>query len=133
MMSFDTGATIVGALNLPLEPRLHRLLTNRVEQCRSAGVLDMTDILIIEAGDTEKAIIEEVGFSPLVNPMDGARYGSVRFHPYWDGPIWRHDGWFQMVVTVGNSGFAFLLFIQDAEGTFPELLALCRFYAEPTS
>ena len=76
MMSFDNCAKIVGALDLPLETRVHRLLTDRVEQCRSTGLLDRTHILIIEPGDTEEGIAQEIGFSPLVNPMD---YGDPGF------------------------------------------------------
>ena len=126
MMSLDNCAKIVGALNLPLETRLHRLLTDRVEQYRSSGLLDMTHLLVIEPGDSEEGIAQEIGFSPLVNPMDGVRYGEPGFHPYWDGPLWRHDGRFEMIVTVGNSGFAFILLIEDAEGIISELLEMCR-------
>ena len=132
MQSYDTRASIEAALHLPLEHRIHRLLLKRVEQWRAAGVLDMTHVLVIEPGGTEAAIIEEVGFSPLID-LGGARYPSADFDPYWDGPIWRHDGWFELIVTVGNSGFAFVLFIQDAAGTLPDLLSMCRDHAEPNA
>jgi hypothetical protein len=35
-----------------------------------------------------------------------------------------------MVICVSNSGFAFILLIQDVEGVQPELLSLCRAHAE---
>lgn len=127
MQSYATMAAIEAALRQPLEPRLHRLLTSRVEQWRAAGVLDMTHVLAIELGDTEASIIETIGLSPLID-LDGVSYPSPDFH--WDGPIWRHDGWFEHIVTVGNSGFAFALFIQDAAGVIPELLDLCRTYSD---
>ena len=38
------------------------------------------------------------------------------------------DGWFELIVTVGDSGFAYVLLIEDADGTLPELLAMCRRY-----
>ena len=71
MQSYDNRASLEAALHLPLEPRLHRLLTDRVDQYRSADVLDMTHVLIIEPGDTEAAIVEEVGFSPMIDLGSG--------------------------------------------------------------
>lgn len=129
MLSLFTPPAIDAALRLLLEPHLRRLLTDRIDHYRAAGLLDLTHIVVIEPGDTEHNIIEAIGFSPLVNPMDGARYGSAVFHPYWDGPLWRHDGWFELIVTVGNSGFAFVLLIADADGVPLALLDLCRAHA----
>ncbi len=40
-----------------------------------------------------------------------------------------HGGWFELIVTVGNDGFAFVLFVRDCEGVDPELLAMCRAHA----
>ena len=31
-------------------------------------------------------------------------------------------------MTVGNDGFAFVLFVRDRDGVDPELLAMCRAY-----
>lgn len=129
MLSLDNRAAIETALYLPHEPHLHRLLTDRVELYRAAGLLDLTHILVVEPGDTEQAIIEAIAMTPLVNPIDGVRYGSAAFHPFWDGPIWRHDGWFELLITIGNSGFCFCLLVADADGVLRELLDLCRTYA----
>lgn len=129
MQSYDNRAAVEAAPTLNLEPRLQGLLIDRVKLYREAGLLDLTHILVIEPGDTEQAIVEALSFSPLVDPIDGVRYGSAAFHPFWDGPIWRHDGWFELVITVGNSGFAFILLIADADGVLPELLHLCRAHA----
>ena len=129
MQSHDNRAAIEAALYQPLDPRLHRLLAERVEQHRAAGVLDLTHVLVIEPGDTEQAIFNAIGMSPLVNPIDGIRYGATGFEAYWDGPAWRHDGWFELIITVGNDGFAFVLLVADTDGIIPELLDLCRTYA----
>jgi len=121
MLSFHNAASIVACPTAPSDPRLRSLLAEAVAQWTAANLLSLTHVLVIEPGDTEEAIVREVGFSPLVNPIDGARHGSI---PHWD---WLQDrgGWFQLIITVGNSGFAFVLFIQDAEGD-PALLELCR-------
>jgi len=40
-----------------------------------------------------------------------------------------HGGYFELIVTVGNDGFAFVLFVRDRDGVDPELLSMCRAYA----
>ena len=128
MLSFYDRATIEGALALSLDSQLHNLLASRIANLTARGfddLIDMTHFLVIEAGDTQADIELEVGFSPLVNATDGTRFGSIDFHPSWDW-LQYHDGWFELIVTVGNSGFAFVLLIQDVEGVDPELLKLCR-------
>ena len=83
--------------------------------------------VIIQPGDTEADIILHLGQSPLVEPIDGARFGTPGFHPHW---AWLsdHGGWFEMILTYGST-FANVLFIEDAEGVEPELLAMCRCHA----
>lgn len=129
MQSYDNRAAIEAAPTVNLEPRLQGLLIDRVDLYRNADLLDLTHILVIEPGDTEQAIVDAIGLSPLVSPLDGWRYGSDNFQPFWDGPIWRHDGWFELLITIGNSGFCFCLLVADANGVLPELLDLCRTYA----
>lgn len=128
MLSFQDGASIAGASSLPLEPRLAALIAARVANLQTpyGDLTNLTHFLVIEPGDTEAQLVDAVGFSPLVNPIDGVRFGDAGFQPWWD---WmpRHDGWFELIVCVGDSGFAFVLFI--AEGADPELLALCRAFA----
>jgi hypothetical protein len=36
-----------------------------------------------------------------------------------------------MIVTVGNTGFAYILLIQDANGADPDLLAMCCTHSNP--
>jgi len=52
--------------------------------------------------------------------------------PDWDW-IERHTGcFFELVYTVSNDGFAFLVLVQAAPGVLPDLLALCRAAAPET-
>ncbi len=128
MISLIDGASIADASTLPLEPRLAALIAARIAKLDTpyGNLGDLTHILVIEPGDTEANIVEAVGLSPLVNPIDGVRFGDAGFQPWWDW-LQRHDGWFELVVCVGDSGFAFVLFI--AEDADPELLTLCRTFA----
>lgn len=131
MHSFHDRASILGALDLPLESQLHELLKGHIQSMLeepSLGLLDMTHILVVEPGDRGCSIQAEVGFSPLVSPYDEAPFGSPAFHPFWDW-LKGHGRWFEMILTVGNSGFAYIVFIENAAGADAELLALCKTYA----
>jgi hypothetical protein len=88
--------------------------------------------LIVQVGDVDAELEEEVAFSPLSNPLTGRRFGDREFQPSFDW-LERHDGWFELIFTVGNDGFAFVVFIQDAEESDPELLRFCRTYADLTA
>lgn len=126
MLSFYTAAAIAAApTNASVDPALRLLLADRVHDWAATGLLGLTHLLIVQPGDTEEDIVEEVAFSPLVNPIDGFRWGSADFQPHHDW-LERRGGWFELVFAVGNDGFAFVLFVQDADGADPELLSLCR-------
>ncbi len=109
----------LAALNQPLEPHLHKLLHGCIQNALALELGDLTHFLIIEPGDDEGAIIDAIGFSPLVSRIDG-----VHLQPDWDW-IERHEGWWELLYTVGND-FAYVLLVQDAPGVLPDLLDLCR-------
>jgi hypothetical protein len=130
MHSFDDAAAIAAAPTVaPLDKCLRQLLADRVHDWTATGLLECTHLLVVQAGDTEESIKNKVVFSPLEDPVDGRRFGSKGFEPFWDW-LEKHDGWFEFILTVGNSGFAFVLFIEDADGTEPALRKLCQTYAE---
>lgn len=130
MLSLFDRVSMERALSLPLDPKLRRLLSDRVAHTITGefDLSELTQFVIVESGITEAEIMDEIGMSPLINPLDGSRFGSGDFHPWWEG-LEDHDGWFEMIVTVGNSGFAYLLMIEDNAFTESDLLALCRHYA----
>jgi hypothetical protein len=129
MLSLYDKSSIEAALASPLQPDLRKLLTDRISDAAASDLLDLTHFLVVQPGDCEHNIADEICLTPLTNPIDGERFGSPEFQPWWDY-LEAHDGWFEMIITVGNSGFAFILLIEDAEGVQPELLSLCRAYAE---
>lgn len=110
----------LAALSQRLEPNLHKLLSGRMQDARALQLGDLTHLLVIEPGDDEGDIIDAIGLSPLVSRIEG-----VRLQPDWDW-IERHEGWWELVYTVANDGFAFILLVQDAPGVLPDLLDLCR-------
>lgn len=126
MLSIHDRASMARALTLDLQPQLKTLLAERINNL-PADLIDYTAYLVVEPGDTEEMIKREVGFSPLVEPIDGIRYGQPGFQPYWDW-LQDHDGVYEMIVTFGST-FAYVLLILDVNGTLPQLLALCAHYA----
>lgn len=128
MLSLYDKSSNEAALRQPLEPALRALLTVRLDDARASELADLTHILVVQAGDSEDAICHEIGFSPLSHPIDGARYGSPDFNPYWSW-LEAHSGWYELIVTVGDSGFAFIVLVERAAGVLPTLLAMCDGHA----
>lgn len=114
MLDLYNRETITAALLQPLDPELRTLIAERWADAIASDLADLTHILVVQAGDTEADIAEAIGF----NLLDA----EVPF------PDWReHFGTYhELIYCVGNSGFAFLVLVQDAEGVLPELLELCR-------
>lgn len=127
-MLLHDRATMAHALTLDLDPKLHALLAERIAALTSGehDLTDWTEFLIVQPGDTEADVVREVGFSPLVEPIDGIRYPLPGFQPCWDW-LAEHEGWFEMIVTFGST-FARFLLIQDVDGVPPGLVDMCRSY-----
>ena len=128
MIIFDNAAAIAAAPRTTTDPRLSRMLADRVHDWAATELLDLTHLLIVGPDDSESSIVEAVGFSPLVNPIDGARFGSPHFQPHHDW-LERHDGWTELTFCIGNDGWACVMFVQDAPGAGNELVSFCRTFA----
>ena len=130
MIHLYDRAAIERAAILDLNPVLKRLLTERIAALNTAfgDLTDWTEFLVVEPGDSEDDIIRHIGFSPLVEPIEGARYGRPGFAPGWDF-LSNRGGWFEMIVTFG-SAFAYVLLIADRAGVPSDLLDMCREHAE---
>ncbi len=129
MLYIHDAETMDAALASDIDPELRSLLSVRKAALITpfGDLTDDTVLLVIQAGDTEAAIFDHLGQSPLVEPMDGIRFGSDGFDPHWAW-LQDHGGWYEMILTYGST-FANVLLIQDVPGVLPELLAMCRRYA----
>ena len=105
----------------------HVAIVQRLHDWRKRCLFDLTHLLIVEAGDTEAGIVQAINLSPLIS-SDGLRFGCIGFEPPFDW-LNDHGGWFELIMTVGNDGFAFELFIEDGPGIPVDLHALCHTYA----
>ena len=126
MIAIHDRADMAQGLALELDTQLRAILTDSITAL-TEDLIDATSIIVVQPGDTEADLIREAGFSPLVEPFDGARFGTPGFHPWWDW-LQDHGGVFEMIVTFGGT-YACTLLIRDADGTLPELLDLCRAHA----
>lgn len=106
--------TITAALHHPLDPELHRLIADRWSDAIASDLADLTHILVVQPGDTEADIVEAIGFSPLDDEAP---------EPDWQE---HHGAYHELTYCIGNSGFAYLVLVQEATGVLPELLDLCR-------
>jgi len=128
VLSIRNAVAMTHALDGPIDPKLKLLLQRRCDQFADHDLGDIAHFLIVRPRDREADIIKELGFSPLVNLIDQVRFPSPEFEPSWEW-IEDHDGWFELTYILSDDGFGYVLFIQDAEGVDPSLLALCRQYA----
>lgn len=122
-------ATFAHLLMLDLDPILRRLLSERITAW-SGDLLDQTEIVVVEPGDTDEDLVRVIGLSPLIEPINGARYGEEGFWPHWDW-LSEHEGWFEMVITFG-SAFAYVLLVVDDEESSNGMVRLCRSYVALT-
>jgi hypothetical protein len=130
MMHLYDRETMARALASDIDPQLLNLLSTRIAALVTVDgdLTEWTEYLVIEPGDTEDEIVRHVGFSPLVEPIDGFRFESAGFIPCWDWLI-DHGGMFEMTVTFGST-FAYVLLIREADGVLPDLRRMCRCYGE---
>ena len=118
MYDLPNMAAVKTLLNQPLDAKLMALLADRLADTMHCGLQDFTHIVVVEAEDTEAAIVEAVGFSPLETRIDKLRNC---LDCDW---LERHDGWWELMYTVGNDGFAYILLVEDAEAS--ALALACR-------
>lgn len=125
MISLYDRASIESASTATLPTGLANALSARINHTLANGLGDLTHVLVVEAGDTEDQIEEAIGLSPLNDPIGGTRYGHPDFSPGWAWLTALPDC-FEMIVTVGDSGFAVVLLIEDVHDDRSGLATMCR-------
>lgn len=116
-------------LSATRDPQLKALLQRRFASLVTPDydLTDWTVFIIFEPSDSEDDLIREAGFSPMTEPIDGNRFGSEGFQPFWDHLI-EEDGHFVLSISFGST-FAYVLIVPDMQRVLPKLLELCREYA----
>lgn len=129
MLSISEAAALAAAPTcMSIDPHIRSLLAKRVKDWTDTAVLDLTHLIVFEIGDNEDDILREATINPLVDAVTGERYRSPAFMPHWEW-LQKHNGFFELIWTVGNDGFAFVMIVCDEEGVDSEIRAMCHEYA----
>ena len=112
------------------DPELRELVRGHLRRAKENGLEDLTCIAVVQPADSAQTFIDELGFSPFQNPLTETRFGDPDFIPAWDW-LEVHPGWYELIFTVGDGGWAFIIFTPKSEGAEQTGLAeLCRALGE---
>lgn len=100
-----------------LDQPLRALVAAKVAAALEKGLADLTHIVVVTKEDDPATVTDVLGFNPLFSRLD-----DTRPEPDWDW-LERHEGWFELVYTMGNDGFAFIVLVADDDGS---LAIACR-------
>jgi hypothetical protein len=132
MLSLTDAPSIQRVMAQPFDLVLRALLAERLTLAAKAGLQNLTHIVVVQPGDTIEDLEAGIGFSPLCNPIDGIAFGRKGFEPYW-ARLADLGGWYELIHTIGDSGYAVTLLVSKAAGVPAELLAMCAAYVEGPS
>lgn len=118
MLNLPTIADLQAAAESETRPNLRALLADRLSDTVKCGLQELTHVVVVEEGDSEADIVEAIGFSPLETRIDNTRN---ELDADW---VERHAGWWELLYTVGNSGHACIVIVEDADDV--PLARLCR-------
>ena len=130
MLSLYDSVSIDFALSCPLDPFLKQLLLKRLDMLSEFRDFDLSELahfVIVEPGDTLATIEAELGFSPFINFVDGAKFGDPDFTPSWEWLI-AHGPWFESVFTRSDAGVGINLLVPNRTDIEPSLIALFNAY-----
>ena len=131
MISIRDSQTMEFALSCPLDPFLEQLLLKRLDMLSKFSDFDLSQLahwIVIEPGDTIAAIETELGFSPWVNFVDGARFPNPAFTPSYEWLI-AHGTWYELCYALNDSGFGIILLVPNQPDVEPTLLELFNTFA----
>lgn len=128
MLILNGRAEIERGLTLPLAPELHDLIAARLRHLTAGehDLADMTVIAVFEDGDTDADLIAAFGWGLLTNPFDGAIYPSPDYQPWVDYVYRASAEIVEVIVAVGNDGWAAHVLILGEQLSDSRLIAWCR-------
>jgi hypothetical protein len=136
MISIKSSAGMSGTIAILAEGQLKDILKLRMAQLSVWEGYDLGQIsqfLIMIAGDSDADAANDVRFSLLENMVDGIRFPDEGFEPSFEFIDYHADvqglGWWELIYIFG-SDFGITVLLQDHKDSDPELLAMCRKYSE---
>jgi hypothetical protein len=98
-------------------PAIRQFINERIELMRDGETYDPDNhgfFIVIEVGDQADEVAEATG-CPLLTPL--FEYVEA------------HDGFYEIVYIVNDSGFAYIVIVPDCPGIDPRLAKLCTDFA----
>lgn len=115
---------------LPADPILRSLLNLRRDQLIEYGELsELGCIVVVQPGDTIKAIETAVSFPIATDVNDGASFPDPSFTPAWEWTM-RHGIYWEITYVLSDDGSGFVLIVPDQPDTNAELRTLLRTFAD---
>jgi hypothetical protein len=129
MLSVRDEASLSRALELPIDDRLKHLLHERRTQLGyDFDLTELAHFLIVQPNDHLSTIEQALGFSILVNQVDGSRFGEADFSPSFEW-IADHGFCFEAVFIFEDSGFGHVLLVPKLPAVNAKLIAFCTHFA----
>ena len=131
MIAIRDSQTMEFALSCPLDPFLKQLLLKRLDMLAEFSDFDLSELahfVVVEPGDTIATVEAELGFSPFVNFVDGARYPDAAFESSWEWLV-AHGSWYELCYALSDSGFGIILLVPNRPDVEPALLELFDAFA----
>lgn len=117
------------------DPALRQLIEQRIGEISESEPYNADDhghFVIVEPGDRVEVLEAETGCAILSGRFNEARFGDDDFSPSFEW-LEEHDGYYEAVYILSDSGFGIDLLIPKQAGIDAELLAMCATYAAPAS
>lgn len=128
MLTITDGESLTRALSTSIDPRLKRLLRERIRQLNVEDLSTAARFVIVQSGDTIADADQALGFSILENVADGTRFDDPDFTPGWEW-IEGHGFAFELVFIFTDDGFAHVVFVPSEPRINADLLNFCATYA----
>ena len=129
MISVRDEASLSRALELPIDDRIKSLLRERRTQLGyDFDLTELAHFLVVQPTDKLSAIEQALGFSILVNQVDGLRFGDPDFSASSEW-IADHGFCFEAVFIFEDSGFGHVLLVLKLPAVNADLIAFCTQYA----
>ena len=128
MLTITDGGSLTRALSTSIDPRLKRLLTDRIRQLDVEDLSTAARFIVMQSGHTTDDLEQVLGFSVFQNAADGSRLGDTDYSPGFEW-IEDHGHCYELVFILTDDGFAHVVFLPREPGIDATLLNFCATYA----
>lgn len=109
MHTIYDDVTLAAALAAAPNNTSRTLLERIAHDAKASDLWELTCIVLIGEDDTDREFEEVLGYPPCPGPLGGE---GAAVEPYWSW-LERHGGWVELLITAGDSGFAWFLIMPD--------------------